>query len=373
MDYGRGDMELSIPTVDLEDIASGDGHRLARASAAIREALGTYGLIYIQNHGVDTANLETFYDAFRAFVARPVEQKRPYGRADLWYQRGWTPPNTEVAVASGGQPDFKECYFASPYPNEPQIAAQYPELYPENIWPDDAPANFKEGYLALGQGLHQAGLALLRGAALSLDLPADAFTSRVEGGAHVTRVLNYLPLGPDQVNTGILWGEEHTDFNLLTLLPGGRFYSPAGQPAGRPDDKSGLSLRTRATAEHPGGRMVRGVAPPGCIVAQVGQQLEILTGGAFLATPHVITAPGIPGWTRLSSAHFIHLQSNQVLFPLDKFRTPEAIRSYSPPVLAGTYSIKTLVDIGLAPREALDKLGYRHYDRLDAMRSPGAG
>jgi hypothetical protein len=27
-----------------------------------------------------------------------------------------------------------------------------------------------------------------------------------------------------------------------------------------------------------------------------------------------------------------------------------------------------LVDIGLAPREALDQLGYRHYDRLDTMR-----
>jgi hypothetical protein len=38
-------------------------------------------------------------------------------------------------------------------------------------------------------------------------------------------------------------------------------------------------------------------------------------------------------------------------------------------VLAGTYAIKTLVDIGLAPREALDKLGYRHYDRLAALRA----
>jgi hypothetical protein len=113
------------------------------------------------------------------------------------------------------------------------------------------------------------------------------------------------------------------------------------------------------------------VAPEGCIVAQVGQQLEILTGGAFLATPHVITAPGVPGWTRLSSAHFIHMQSNQLLFPLEKFQTPETIRNYSPPVLAGTYAIKTLVDIGLAPREAIDKLGYRHYDRLDSMRARG--
>ena len=67
-------------------------------------------------------------------------------------------------------------------------------------------------------------------------------------------------------------------------------------------------------------------------------------------------------------AHFIHVHSLQQLFPLPAFRTPEARRSYGPPVLAGTYSLKTLVDIGLAPREALDQLGYRHYGRLDAIR-----
>jgi hypothetical protein len=114
--------------------------------------------------------------------------------------------------------------------------------------------------------------------------------------------------------------------------------------------------------------MVRGTAPAGCIVAQVGQQLEILTGGRFLATPHVITAPHTPGWSRLSAAHFVHLHSHQTVFPLPPFRTPEAVRAYAPPVLAGTYSIKTLVDIGLAPPSALGKLGYRHYDRLATIR-----
>jgi hypothetical protein len=64
----------------------------------------------------------------------------------------------------------------------------------------------------------------------------------------------------------------------------------------------------------------------------------------------------------------VHLHSNQLLFPLPKFRTEQTIRAYSPPVLAGTYGIKTLVDIGLAPPSALDKLGYRHYDRLASIR-----
>jgi isopenicillin N synthase-like dioxygenase len=357
------DPKQKIPVVDLEDVSP----------EALRVAFGRYGLVYVRSHGISPSEVDALYDLFARFSRRPEEYKRTLGRGDLWYQRGWTPPNTERAVVAGGQPDFKECYFVAPMELDPVARLHYPQIYADNIWPDDGEgfpaAEFRERYLTLGQKLHAAGEALLRGCAIALDLPADTFTRMIGGGPHVTRVLHYLALRPDQVDTGVLWGEEHTDFNLLTLLPGGRFYDPAGRPSPRPDDKSGLWLRTRATPEAPRGELVQGRPPEGCIVAQVGQMLEILTGGAFLATPHVVTAPGTPGYARMSSAHFIHLHSNQLLFPLDKFQDAEAVRAYSPPVLAGTYSMKTLVDIGLAPPAALDRLGYRQYDRLGSIRA----
>lgn len=362
---------LTIPTVDLDDLRSNDPGRIEAACSAIREAFGTYGLAYVKGHGVDAAGVMRAYDHFRELTNKPEEEKRALARADLWFQRGWTPPNTEVAVASGGQPDFKECYFMAPYDNDPALEAQYPELYPPNVWPEGSDA-FREEYTKMGRALHEAGAAILRGAALALGLPASTFTDICEGGAHVTRILHYLALSPEEVDKGIVWGEEHTDFNLLTLLPGGRFVDPSGAPAPRPDDKSGLFLRTRGTPENPAGVQVRGRPPEGCVVAQIGQQLEILTGGEFVATPHVITAPGVPGWTRDSSAHFMHANANAVLYPLERFRTEAAQKAYGPPVLAGTYSIKTLVDIGLAPKTALDKLGYRHYDRLEAQRRGSA-
>ena len=73
--------------------------------------------------------------------------------------------------------------------------------------------------------------------------------------------------------------------------------------------------------------------------------------------------------SRGQRAHFLHLHPHQMVFPLESFRTPETIAAYSPPVLAGTYGIKTLVDIGLAPRSAIDALGYRHYGRLAGVRA----
>ena len=62
-----------------------------------------------------------------------------------------------------------------------------------------------------------------------------------------------------------------------------------------------------------------------------------------------------------------------MLFPLPHFRDRESVAAYSPPVLAGTYAIKTLVDIGLAPPNAIDKLGYRHYDRLARIHDAEGG
>lgn len=363
---------LDIPIVDLADLASVDDRRSDRAASALREAFGTYGLVYVRSHGIAPADLDAFYDAFLGFTARDAAAKARVGRADIWYQRGWTPPNTERAVIAGGQPDFKECYFAAPEPLDPVAQAEYPEVYADNIWPEPGPDldvdAFRAGYLAMGHQLHHIGLTLLRGCARAVGLAPYTFETLVHGGPHVTRALRYLPLAEDQVGTGVLWGEEHTDFNLLTLLPGGRFFDPDGARCARPDDQCGLYLRTRPSPDHPHGQLVQGQAPEGCLVAQVGQQLEILTGGTFLATPHIITAPKSPGYTRVATAHFIHLHAHRLLHPLEPFRSPATIAAYSPPVLAGTYGLKTLVDIGLAPADALSKLGYRHYDRLAETR-----
>jgi len=133
-------------------------------------------------------------------------------------------------------------------------------------------------------------------------------------------------------------------------------------------------LRARPTKEHETGQKVKGTPPPGCFLAQVGQQLEVLSGGAFIATPHVITAPEIPEWSRCSMAHFVHLRSDALVVPVlgAKGAEEDADEAYAPPVLAGTYVLKTLVDIGLAGKDQLDKLGYRNYGRLAEQRAVDA-
>lgn len=362
--------ELSIPAVDLADLATDDPSRRDRAASALKEGFGALGLVTVAGHGLDPAEVDALFGAFLAFTDLPQDRKAPYHRADLWFQRGWTPPNTERAVVAGGQPDFKECWFAAPLDLDPDAAALYPELFADNVWPDEVPA-LAPRTLAVGRALHGVGQHLLRGAERALGLDDGTFDALMDGGAHVTRALRYLPLDDAQAAAGVLWGEEHTDFNLLTVLGGGRFFDADGRPIPRPDDRAGLHLRTRPRADAPRGRMIRGVAPAGHLVSQVGQQLEILTGGVFQATPHVVKAPARGGTTRTSVAHFLHVHPLKPLRPLPRLRTPEADDAYRPPVLAGTYGIKTLVDIALAPADALERFGYRHYGRLGAIRAEG--
>ena len=358
--------ERRIPTIDLGVLRSG-ADAAQRAAASLIEGLSTFGLVYVSGHGMQAADLEDFYTEFIDFTEAPDAEKRALGGEDIWHQRGWTPPSTEKAVA-GGQPDFKECYFAAPMPLDAACIDEYPEIFAPNVWPEDRPA-FEARYMHLGQSLHAVGSALLEGIERGLDLAKGELIDRIEGGSHVTRALRYLALNAEQIEHKVVWGEEHTDFNLLTILPGGRFYDPQGAQCASPDPSAGLYLRSRPTPEKPAGERVRGTPPKGCIVVQVGQQLEILTGGRLLATPHVITAPKFEGYTRCSMAHFIHLHPLQLLRPLPPFATDEARAAYRPSVLAGTYSLKTLVDIGLAPRTALAQLGYRHYNRLATQRA----
>ncbi len=360
----------SIPSVDLADLITDDSTRLDRAASIIERGYANLGLVAIAGHGLDPDEVNAYYASFLQFTAMPDAQKATFNKPEIWYQRGWTPPNTEAAVVAGGQRDYKECWFAAPLPIDQVAASLYPELYAENIWPESIP-EFQDRHMALGQQLHAVGQQLLRGCERALSLDHGTFQAYLEGAAHVTRALRYLPLEEEAIGSGVLWGEEHTDFNLLTVLAGGRFFNPNGKLSPRPDDKSGLYLRTRPSAEHPRGRMVVGRPPPGHIVSQVGQQLEILTGGTFLATPHVVKAPASTGWSRTSLAHFLHVHALKSLAPLPGFRTPEALANYRPPVLAGTYGIKTLVDISMAPARSLDKLGYRHYDRLAGIRAQG--
>jgi len=343
--------------------------------------------------GGDAGKTLELYNQYVELLKREKDQLMSHGGEQIWYQRGYTPTNVEVGLVSAGKPDLKECWFNQMGEMDESCQAWYPEIYAQNIWPQDespkvsefSAAKYKELYEQCGQALHAIGSTLLSLSEDALLVPKGSFTEKAAGGCHVTRLLRYIALNreladlsaADQIN----WGEEHTDMNLITVLPGGHFYehksdidivpAPAGSKPPGEQRQSGLFLRTKNN------QTVLAKAPKGCFIAQVGQQLEVLSGGKFIATPHKITAPDVPGWSRCSMAHFVHLRGDAMVAPVKDEEGKlvggtDAARFYAPPVLAGTYVLKTLVDIGLAKPRDLDKLGYRNYDLLEKQRNEEA-
>lgn len=273
---------------------------------------------------------------------------------------------------------MKECWF-NQCGDSPCKRCQkwYPEVYAENVWPENGD-EFRESFTACGNALNDIGKVLLALSEKALNVAKGSLGEKAERAASLTRLLRYLELNDELAKRSadgeVNWGEEHTDMNLITLLPGGAFYQGTDrQPSGTspPGAAAGLYLRARPTKEHPTGQKVKGTPPPGCFIAQVGQQLEVLSGGAFIATPHHIVAPTVPGWSRCAMAHFVHLRADTLVAPVPgcEGADPDADALYAPPVLAGTYVLKTLVDIGLAEPEQLNKLGYRNYGRLQEQRA----
>lgn len=375
-----------LPVVDMLEATSGDEAKVFKAAKALRDGFSYYGLVCIANcdkfyksNDGKKATID-LYDMYTDVLKRPKEELHAYGGSKIWYQRGYTPPNTEVGVASEGKPDLKECWF-NQCGGEMDKRCQkwYPEIYAQNIWPTEATA-FKDKYEECGEALNEIGAVLLKLSEKALNLPGGSLTEKAQNGCHVTRLLRYIELDDGLAKRSasgeINWGEEHTDMNLVTVLPGGAFFEGTERkPTGTapPGGGAGLYLRARPTKEHPAGQKVKGTPPPGCFVAQVGQQLEVLSGGAFIATPHHIVAPTVPGWSRCAMAHFVHMRGDALVAPVSGGSVPpEADDLYAPPVLAGTYVLKTLVDIGLAAPSQLNKLGYRNYDLLNQQRAADA-
>lgn len=98
--------------------------------------------------------------------------------------------------------------------------------------------------------------------------------------------------------------------------------------------------------------------PDGCLLIQAGKQIEYLTGGHVLAGFHEVVVndntmkviekkkqENKSLW-RVSSTLFSNINSDQILEPLEHFKTPEATAAY-PPIYAGEQVERELKAISL--------------------------
>jgi isopenicillin N synthase-like dioxygenase len=268
----------ALPVVDASALrAGGPPVAVAEVARQIEAACRRTGFFYVAGHGVPADLRRRLDAASRRFFALPGPAKMEIAMARggrAW--RGFFPVGAEL---TSGRPDLKEgVYFGTELPpDDPRVRAGRP-LHGPNLFPRQVP-ELRGLVLSYLDALAELAQVVLRGVALSLDLPADYFAAGYTADPTVLfRIFHYPPPPPDTDDWGV---GAHSDYGLLTLLA--------------QDDNGGLQVAT------PEG-WIDAPPIPDTFVCNIGDMLDRLTGGWYRSTLHRVR--NVSGRDRLSFPFF---------------------------------------------------------------------
>lgn len=244
-----------IPIVDA---------RSATFATELRSACEQIGFVSVVGHGISVELFERVRSSLRALFALD-DQVKAAGRITATNYRGFiplgffTPNRVEANGDRGDQYEGYKLHWECP-PGHP--AADECALYGPNRWPSELPtlASTIAEYWA---ACDTAAAPMLDAFADVLDVSRTEFASWHEAPLTNMTLLHYPPQPPASDVTGI---HPHKDTNVITLL--------------RPDPVGGLEVRGLD------GDWLEVEAPPDALVVNVGEMLELWSGGRFVATPH---------------------------------------------------------------------------------------
>lgn len=308
-----------VPTLSLADYALGTPEKKQAFIDNLWIGLKDYGFIILKDHGVSTDLQLKAYDLLQKFYALPTEQKVKYVSSAGGGQRGYTPYGQEHAKDSPVM-DLKEFWHVGR-----EVSADHPMAahYPPNIWPEELP-EFKTVFSQLFYSLEEAGKKMLEALTGPLKLEKDYFTTRVQEGNSILRLLHYPPI-PEGVDPRCLRAAPHEDINFITLLPAAT--------------ASGLQLKDRD------GSWLDVEGVPGTLIVDVGDMLARLTNDVLPSTTHqVVNTTEGRTRSRFSMPFFMHPQSDVSLACLPSCRGEG--EKYSS-ITAGDFLMQRLREIGL--------------------------
>jgi len=206
----------TLALIDVAPLRSNDPQARAAVAAQIRAACVDNGFFVIRNHGVSEYLQQQLFTQAADLFALPDAEKRLLDKSLSAANRGYEALGNQQ-LQPGSLPDLKEGYYMGR-----DLAADHPQVlagkfnHGPNVWPTQLPQfrPLMESYL---QQITELAELLMRGLALSLNLPENHFDDFCHEPLTTLRLLHYPPQPVDAAANQRGAGA-HTDFGGLTLL-----------------------------------------------------------------------------------------------------------------------------------------------------------
>jgi isopenicillin N synthase-like dioxygenase len=315
------ELDMGIPSVDLNDFVSGSAEQKANFVKKLGEAYETIGFVAVKNHFIDEQTQSKLYHWVQKFFELPAEVKAKYEDEKLAGQRGYTSFGKEHAKGSNAG-DLKEFWhFGQEVVGEDPIRKEYPE----NILVDELP-DFNEVGMKAYRDFEKTGRYMLRSIALFLGLEENYFDDKIHNGNSILRPIHYPPI-TSEPKSAVRAGQ-HEDINLITLLIGA--------------SADGLEVLNKKN------EWIAVTALPDHIVVNVGDMLQRHTNNRLKSTTHRVVNPPREKWAtpRFSIPFFLHPRSDMRLDCLPGCINPGE-KAFYEPISAGEFLDERLAEIGL--------------------------
>ncbi|CUH47130.1 isopenicillin N synthase family dioxygenase [Ruegeria atlantica] len=279
----------SIPTIDispLQDAAHPDHDATVQR---ILDACTDIGFLSITGTGVSPDTVNQVRAKTRAIFDIDEQSKWDQAITRNNY-RGYIPMGFFTPNDGSGKADKYEGYKLHFEVSEDHPVRDDCALYGPNLWPTEV-QGAREVILEYWSQLDHVAELLLGALEIGLSLKPNVLKAAFAIPMTNMTLLHYPPQAPDEEGFGI---HPHKDTDALTIIA--------------PDPVGGLEVQTRD------GGWITPDCPPGGFIVNIGDMLELWSGGQLKSTPHQVVNKS--GKERYSFPYFAVPRHDVIVEPL---------------------------------------------------------